>query len=751
MYEKSYMHRETVTHVAFASPGSAGGGGRGGGGGGGNAAASASSSSSSSTFLITASADGVVKFWSKKRSSGSTVAGGGVVEFAKQYAAHSGPVSALAVSADGGLAASVSAADKTAKVFDVASFDMTAVIRLPFVPSSAADWISPPGARGAGSALLAVADSGSGSVSVFDAASEDAAAAGGSARPLWHFAAPLGNPLSPITCMRYNAWADCLVASDARGMLDYFRAETGDRREGEGDEDGEGRGNGDGERDARPLSLEPRGLASWPPKPYTSFSLKSDSDLYALAKAKTKALSLEISPDGRRFVTCCLDCRIRVFDFRSGKMLRCYDESPEAAAEMQRAASDALAAKVERIMEQKEAAAKEAKEAAAAGGEESMQSKSGKKNGKDLDELTSDALAAASATSTALEPIDFGRRLAAERELSLLLQSEGGAAGATADASSSGAATTTAPPAPVPQPAFDASGYFLAYGSLFGIKIVNLETNRLVRLLGKVESSERFLRLSLFQGGGGGSGGGGGAAAGGGSRAAARAAALAAGDDEEDDDGEDDDEASGDKAKKKKASASSFLLGDPTLAATAVGRSRFFLFTSREPEDPEAAAARAAEAASAALSRGGAAAAAAAVAAAASVGRDVLNERPRPEDLIALGGGGGGEGGAEDDSDELSLPACAVLRTTAGDITLRLFPEHAPKAVENFTTHGRNGYYDNLTFHRVIKGFMIQGMSVFCLIFFRVFFSMFFVSERKNFRETAQPRSPFFLPSLSLF
>jgi peptidyl-prolyl cis-trans isomerase B (cyclophilin B) len=51
----------------------------------------------------------------------------------------------------------------------------------------------------------------------------------------------------------------------------------------------------------------------------------------------------------------------------------------------------------------------------------------------------------------------------------------------------------------------------------------------------------------------------------------------------------------------------------------------------------------------------------------------------------------------------------AVLHTNKGDITLRFFPDDAPKAVENFITHAKNGYYDGLIFHRVIPGFMIQG------------------------------------------
>lgn len=51
----------------------------------------------------------------------------------------------------------------------------------------------------------------------------------------------------------------------------------------------------------------------------------------------------------------------------------------------------------------------------------------------------------------------------------------------------------------------------------------------------------------------------------------------------------------------------------------------------------------------------------------------------------------------------------ATMKTTMGDIQLLLFPDAAPKAVENFTTHAKNGYYNGLVFHRVIPDFMIQG------------------------------------------
>ena len=51
----------------------------------------------------------------------------------------------------------------------------------------------------------------------------------------------------------------------------------------------------------------------------------------------------------------------------------------------------------------------------------------------------------------------------------------------------------------------------------------------------------------------------------------------------------------------------------------------------------------------------------------------------------------------------------AVMHTNMGDINIKLFPNEAPKAVENFVTHANNGYYNGLIFHRVIKDFMIQG------------------------------------------
>jgi len=51
----------------------------------------------------------------------------------------------------------------------------------------------------------------------------------------------------------------------------------------------------------------------------------------------------------------------------------------------------------------------------------------------------------------------------------------------------------------------------------------------------------------------------------------------------------------------------------------------------------------------------------------------------------------------------------AVIKTTAGEMVLEFWPEVAPLTVENFKKLARSGFYDGTAFHRIMKGFMIQG------------------------------------------
>lgn len=67
------------------------------------------------------------------------------------------------------------------------------------------------------------------------------------------------------------------------------------------------------------------------------------------------------------------------------------------------------------------------------------------------------------------------------------------------------------------------------------------------------------------------------------------------------------------------------------------------------------------------------------------------------------------------ESDELQFIApasgdtVATIKTTKGDIKVILYPKYAPLSVENFITHAQDGYYDGVTFHRVVEDFVIQS------------------------------------------
>jgi WD40 repeat protein len=96
MYERSYMHRDHVSHVLVTS----------------------------TDFIVTASRDGQIKFWKKMQKG---------IEFVKHFRAHLAPISCISVSHDGTMLASTGA-DKAFKVFDVLSFDMINWVKLDFIP-----------------------------------------------------------------------------------------------------------------------------------------------------------------------------------------------------------------------------------------------------------------------------------------------------------------------------------------------------------------------------------------------------------------------------------------------------------------------------------------------------------------------------------------------------------------------------------------------------------------------------------------
>ncbi|KAG6820714.1 hypothetical protein H0H93_012767 [Arthromyces matolae] len=307
------------------------------------------------------------------------------------------------------------------------------------------------------------------------------------------------------------------------------------------------------------------------------WSYKSETDLYEFKKSKSTPTCISLSPNSSSFVTFSLpDRQIRVFNFLTGKMTRKYDESLEAIQEMQQAGTAAYK----------------------------------------------------------VEDMEFGRRLAVERELEMP-GPDGLIHGRWSNA------------------IWDETGSFIIYPTLLGIKVLNVVTNRVVRLLGKDEAV-RFLNISLYQG------------------APAKKGVttmvcellltgytlrLSI-------------------IKAMVTSANPILANkaqrDPTLFCTGFKRGRFYLFTRSEPEDNKVGE------------------------------RDVFNERPtRDEQTVAAAAPATRTGPA-------AVADSATIHTTVGDMHIRLFPQQAPKAVENFVGHARSGYFEGIIFHRVIAKFMIQ-------------------------------------------
>ena len=64
-------------------------------------------------------------------------------------------------------------------------------------------------------------------------------------------------------------------------------------------------------------------------------------------------------------------------------------------------------------------------------------------------------------------------------------------------------------------------------------------------------------------------------------------------------------------------------------------------------------------------------------------------------------------GGAE--GQQRMHPTAVITMDKGGEIRIELYPEDAPKTVESFITLSKKGFYDGLTFHRVVPGFVAQG------------------------------------------
>ena len=285
-------------------------------------------------------------------------------------------------------------------------------------------------------------------------------------------------------------------------------------------------------------------------KPRGVFNTKSETNLFDFKKSKSVPTCISMSPNGKQFATFSFpDRKVRLFDFASGKLHRTYDESVSTIQQMQQAGTALVQ----------------------------------------------------------LDDMEFGRRLAAEKEIEL---------------------PTVRNRINI---IFDETGHFLLYGSLYGIKVINTLTNRVVKVYGQ-EEPFRPLNLALYQ-------------------------------------GQPDRK---DLVTVEMAASANPLLKeaearDAILVTTGLGKIRFYMFTKDTAPSRQS--------------------------------RDVQNEKPR--DLASAKA-------ATAQTKARTSANSAIIHTTLGDIHVRLFPDAAPKAVENFVTHSRNGYYNNVIFHRVIRKFMIQ-------------------------------------------
>jgi len=420
---------------------------------------------------------------------------------------------------------------------------------------------------------------------------------------------------SPVLQMGYNFQYHCMISADKRGVVEYWNGSSGSggsvvssgwdnsNRHDDGSMENEQDNDEDDDEKFHELAAYASlGDAALPERNGVKFHSKLDTDLYTLIKRKVHALSLAISPTGDKFAIYGSDRKIRLFEFQTGKLIVQYDERMK-------------------IYE--------------------------KKINVDMD---------VSNNNDGMDAIDYGNRSAREREMgdtSILYATR-------ADNVYQECGNQSL------KIEFDPTGRHLIVPTIIGIKIIECNTNRCRKIIGKGDASTlRFLggvmclgdakvdkqmllaRMAGAAGGGGGS-----------STATS-------------------------SSNKHAQGEGTGTLPDSIYITTAFNKRRFYVFSHMDPIAKAEESGDNEEQQNAAISR------------------EILNEPPDAEDLIL-------DHMQRDGGKDSKLGKEAILRTTMGDIHIRLFPDETPRTVENFCGHARNGYYDNVIFHRVIKGFMIQ-------------------------------------------
>lgn len=461
-YERSYMHRSRVTHVRVVQPRSAAVAAS-------TAAASAAAAAiAGATFVVTASDDGHVKFWRK---------GARGIEFVKHFCAHPPgvPVSALAASADGATLVSCAARDGSVKVFDVAGWDLAAMHCVRPVQPAACALLQRDGR------YLALADRAAPRVCVYDLRHPDVGPDGCA-----HPAATLATlHRAPVLFLAHNAAAGMCVSVDAAGAVAYW--------------------------DAAPP------FRAFQPAARLAFAFAAETDLYALAARRVAPLSLDVSPDGTRFAIVGSDYIIRVFDFASGRIIREFDESlshQEALAAAANASSSSSSSETNAGSRSSSNVDSSSSSSAAANVDSSSSSSVAVNAGSSSSSSspTSDqknTLEKHENTPTnapnpyALESMDLGRRVAVEKDIASHQDVAAYTEALDHTVAEELEGEQGKDPALLPLSArwnavFDDSARLLLYPTLVGVKVVDIATGRLVRVLGGAEGATRFMQLALY-------------------------------------------------------------------------------------------------------------------------------------------------------------------------------------------------------------------------------------------------------------
>ncbi|KAL7672713.1 hypothetical protein ACOME3_007594 [Neoechinorhynchus agilis] len=264
-YRQSFMHRDTVTHVLVVRR---------------------------ADFVFTGSVDGHVKLWKvngyHQRNERDIR---DPVEFVKDFHAHLGPISQMCQSRSKTLVASLSAEDRSFKVFDVHTFDMICMQKLLFVPQSM-EFVDAETTNG----VLLLSDAASERIAVYD--SSDFSLVG---------TLPNMPHKHPVNHIRSHPYLNVFVSTDTMGMIELS---YGGR---ESDADGHQPG----------TAVQ---------SPFVTFRSKCTTDMFVLCMQKTRALDLQISEDGMKLVILAENRCIYVFDIETFKLIRSFDQRRDSEA-----------------------------------------------------------------------------------------------------------------------------------------------------------------------------------------------------------------------------------------------------------------------------------------------------------------------------------------------------------------------------------------------------------------------------------